>query len=110
MSVAGVTVLGIVFLISALSGKLNLHRSRIYTAHAMGTTLQHARKFDHSCTFLTTVSVRAQQNDSVVCSSDDNCDDDIGVNMSARDCCVNHPNGTSYTIPDQEICVVCIGK
>ena len=55
---------------------------------------------------LPTVSVRAQN---VVCCSDVECAGEIGV-MSARECCVDTPNGLAYHISAMEANIVCIGE
>ena len=44
-----------------------------------------------------------------MCCSDINCNGEIGV-MSARECCVDTPNGLAYRIPGVEGVVVCIGE
>ena len=53
------------------------------------------------------VSVRSQP---VVCKSNVDCNgDDLGV-MSARECCVNNPEGLSFTDQATEMCTACIGQ
>ena len=44
-----------------------------------------------------------------MCCSDINCNGEIGV-MSARECCVDTPNGLAYRIPTVERSIVCIGE
>ena len=54
-----------------------------------------------------TVSVQAQN---VSCSFSVDCvGGGLGV-MSARECCVDDPNGLAYNIPGTEICTSCIGE
>ena len=63
-----------------------------------------------TCTLLfLAVSVQAQQDDTIVrCSSNSTCD--AGEFMTARQCCVENPDGFAYILPGQENCVVCIGE
>ena len=55
------------------------------------------------------VSVSVQAQDLVSCHSSVGCDNEIGV-TTARECCVENPDGLAYTIPGQEICTPCVGK
>ena len=48
--------------------------------------------------------------DLVECSTTIDCtNSDLGI-MTTRDCCIDNPNGLSYTIPGSEVCYVCVGK
>lgn len=46
----------------------------------------------------------------VECSTTITCTTaDLG-SMTARDCCIGHPDGLAYTISGSEECYVCIGR
>ena len=45
----------------------------------------------------------------VQCSTTLNCSSSKMFNTSARDCCVNIPDGLSYSIPGKEECFQCKG-
>ena len=78
--------------------------------HHMSLILYHARTL-YTPFFYLTVSVQAQDNVIVECSSDISCGaGEVIGEMTARECCVENLNGFAYTLPGQEVCTVCIGE
>ena len=46
----------------------------------------------------------------VECSTSPGCiTSDLGLKFP-RECCIDTPTGLAYTIPDSDVCYVCIGK